>query len=408
MSIEIKPDELKKKIDGKDDVFLLDVRTPQEYETWKLSYECHDGPILIPVDQLFSQLSEKLVEIPKDKEIITICAHGNRSMMAATMLNRLGYNVKSLQGGMSGWNSVYDVAQIPIADQETFRIWQVRRVSKGCMGYVVASIPDKTAIVIDPCREIYEAYMKLAEENGYQITKVIDTHQHADHVSGVTKLVKTLSTGANEKVTAFFSSGENYELESEGSNNVNFFKDGEEIELGSEVKLKALHTPGHTNGSMSFLINPMQRTPEDNTSLEPSRPPYLFTGDTLFVDSVGRPDLRDQANEFATQLYETFHHKIASLPDSTIILPAHFNTTSSSIKHKIPILATLSSLRKKLNGLTASKENFVNFVSGSIPPRPMNYKTILAINKKMLPYDEMLPPDLEAGPNSCAIQSPQT
>lgn len=409
MSLEIKPDELKKKIDGKGNVFLLDVRTPQEYETWKLSYEGHDAPKLIPVDQLFSHLSEVLGEIPKDKEIITICSHGNRSMMAANMLNRMGYNVKSLHGGMSGWNSVYDVAEIPVDDQEQFRIWQVRRVSKGCMGYVVASQADKTAVVIDPCRENYEAFIKVAVEIGNQITKVIDTHQHADHVSGVAKLVKTLSSNGNNKVTALYSFGEDYEVGSEGSNEVKFVKGGDEIEVGSEVKLKAIHTPGHTNGSMSFLISPMHgNTAQDNTSSERIGPAYLFTGDTLFVDSIGRPDLRDQASEFASQMYETYHQKIAPLPDSTIILPAHFNTTSSSLKHGIPVLATLSSLRKKLNGLATRKEDFVDFVSRLIPPRPMNYKTIITLNKKMLSYDEMLPPDLEAGPNSCAIQSPQT
>ena len=80
---EIKPDELKKKIDTKDNIFILDVRSPQEYESWKLSYENHDAPKLIPVDQLLSRLPAMLDEIPKDKEIITICAHGNRSMIGS-------------------------------------------------------------------------------------------------------------------------------------------------------------------------------------------------------------------------------------------------------------------------------------------------------------------------------------
>ena len=97
---EIKADALKKKIDSKDNIFILDVRTPQEYESWKLSYENHDAPKLIPVDRLLSQLPSMLDEIPKDKEIITICAHGNRSMIAANTLNKLGYNVKEL----AWWN----------------------------------------------------------------------------------------------------------------------------------------------------------------------------------------------------------------------------------------------------------------------------------------------------------------
>jgi hypothetical protein len=74
----------------------------------------------------------------------------------------------------------------------------------------------------------------------------------------------------------------------------------------------------------------------------------------------------------------------------------------------IPVLETLILLRKKLKVLNTSKEQFINYTSQSIPPRPMNYNTILSINKKMLSNDRMQAPDLEAGPNSCAIQSPQS
>ena len=113
-SQEIEPTELKKKIDNHENIFILDVRTPQEYEVWKLSYENHQNPKLIPADRLFLNDSNLLSEIPKDKEIVTLCAHGNRSMMAARLLNQLGYKVKSVRGGMAGWNKVYDVAEVPV------------------------------------------------------------------------------------------------------------------------------------------------------------------------------------------------------------------------------------------------------------------------------------------------------
>ena len=80
---QINPSDLKKKIDNNEDVFILDVRTPQEYESWRLSYDQHRTPSLIPVDSLLAQGSHLIKEIPKDKEIITICAHGIRSMAAA-------------------------------------------------------------------------------------------------------------------------------------------------------------------------------------------------------------------------------------------------------------------------------------------------------------------------------------
>ena len=80
--MEIEAGELKQKIDRGDDVYILDVRTPQEYTTWKISYNKYRDPPLIPIDQLFSSTEMALKHVPKDKEIITVCAHGNRSMMA--------------------------------------------------------------------------------------------------------------------------------------------------------------------------------------------------------------------------------------------------------------------------------------------------------------------------------------
>jgi glyoxylase-like metal-dependent hydrolase (beta-lactamase superfamily II)/rhodanese-related sulfurtransferase len=403
---QINPSDLKKKIDNNEDVFILDVRTPQEYESWRLSYDRYRTPKLIPVDSLLAQGSHLIKEIPKDKEIITICAHGIRSMAAANFLNQLGYNVKSLSGGMAGWNKVYDVAQVPVPSQASFRIWQIRRVSKGCMGYMISSTQDKKAVVIDPSREIYESFLKVAEDNGLLIVKVIDTHQHADHVSGVTKLVKSIKTNTNQEILAYFSSSEEYSgNENTGLYNIKYIGDRDVIEVGANVKLKVIHTPGHTKGSMSLFIESStlnQDRDETDGNIVPYHY-YLFTGDTLFIDGIGRPDLRDEARDFAGLLYETYHQKIDKLPPNTLILPAHFNAASITLKHGIPIYETIESLKKKIRLLSMNKEEFVSLVTETVPPKPMNYKTIISINKKMLPYDEVEIPDLEAGPNSCSI-----
>jgi glyoxylase-like metal-dependent hydrolase (beta-lactamase superfamily II)/rhodanese-related sulfurtransferase len=395
-SQEIEPTELKKKMDNHEDIFILDVRTPQEYESWKLSYDNHENPKLIPVDRLFLNDSDLLKEIPKDKEIVTVCAHGNRSMMAASLLNKLGYNVKSVRGGMAGWNKVYDVAEVVVPKEAPFRIWQIRRISKGCMGYIVSSKEDSTAVVMDPSREIYEAFLNVAKENGLKITKVIDTHQHADHVSGVAKLAKTISSEAGTEARAYFSSLEEYNSENTQIN-INYIKDGEQIAISKKTSLRAIHTPGHTPGSMSYLIN---HSDDTDVSFQYS---YLFTGDTLFVDSVGRPDLKEEAKKYAGLLYETYHQKIVQLPEHTVVLPAHFNGGSITLKHAVPIADTIGSLKKKIQILSMTDDEFIHFVTDTMPSRPMNYKTIIDINKRILPFDEIQMPDLEAGPNSCAV-----
>lgn len=399
---EIEPTELKKKIDNHEDIFILDVRTPQEYESWRLSYDSHQNPKLIPVDRLFQNDSNLLKEIPKDKEIVTVCSHGNRSMMAARLLNQLGYNVKSVRGGMASWNRVSDVAEIDVPKEAPFRIWQVRRISKGCMGYIVSSKEDGATVVIDPSREVYEAFLNVAKENGLKIIKVIDTHQHADHVSGVAKLVRTVSTQTNSQIGAYFSAVEDYHSENTEIN-INYIKGGEQIEVSKNISLRAIHTPGHTNGSMSFLIEYSEDIPTAESSQDPSSSPYLFSGDTLFVDGVGRPDLREEAKKYAGLLYETYHQLVIQLPENTLILPAHFNGSSITLKHGIPIADTIGSIKEKIKHLSMDKEEFVHFVTDTLPSRPMNYKTIIDINKKILPFDDMQMPDLEAGPNSCAV-----
>jgi len=399
---EIEPTELKKKIDNHENIFILDVRTPQEYEAWKLSYENHQNPKLIPVDRLFMNDPNLLKEIPKDQEIVTLCAHGNRSMMAARLLNQLGYNVKSVRGGMAGWNKVYDVAEVPVPIEAPFRIWQIRRISKGCMGYIVSSKEDKTAAAIDPSREIYEAFLSVASENDLKIIKVIDTHQHADHVSGVAKLTSAIARQGNAEAFACFSSLEEYNSENTEIR-IHYLKDGDNIEISPRISLGVIHTPGHTNGSMSFLLSSTNDTDANKHTEEKSPVSYLFTGDTLFVDSVGRPDLREEAKKYAELLYQTYHQKIVNLPENTLVLPAHFNATSIALKHAEPISETIGSLKKKIKLLSMNEDEFVHQVTDTLPSRPMNYKTIIEINKRILPFDDMQMPDLEAGPNSCAV-----
>jgi len=401
-SQEIDPTELKKKIDNHENIFILDVRTPQEYEAWKLSYENHQNPKLIPVDRLFMNDPNLLKEIPKDQEIVTLCAHGNRSMMAARLLNQLGYNVKSVRGGMAGWNKVYDVAEVPVPIEAPFRIWQIRRISKGCMGYIVSSKEDKTAAAIDPSREIYEAFLSVASENDLKIIKVIDTHQHADHVSGVAKLTSAIARQGNAEAFACFSSLEEYNSENTEIR-IHYLKDGDNIEISPRISLGVIHTPGHTNGSMSFLLSSTNDTDANKHTEEKSPVSYLFTGDTLFVDSVGRPDLREEAKKYAELLYQTYHQKIVNLPENTLVLPAHFNATSIALKHAEPISETIGSLKKKIKLLSMNEDEFVHQVTDTLPSRPMNYKTIIEINKRILPFDDMQMPDLEAGPNSCAV-----
>ena len=394
-SLQINAESLKQKIDKGEDIFILDVRTPDEHKTWNISYDKYKDSSLIPIDDLSSPAA--LTNIPKDREIVTFCAHGNRSMSAAKMLSQHGYNAKSIKGGLDGWNDVYDVAVIPTIDSNKsssqVRIWQLRRVSKGCMTYLISSASkengdgSRNAIVIDPTCGVNEPINRIARENDLRITNVIDTHMHADHVSGATKLAKVIGNGV------YLSSIEGYQIDLQNNNNtrvktVNQIRGGDKIPLSNGIHLDVIHTPGHTKGSMSFRL-----ALSDNCN-------YLFTGDLLFVNGIGRPDLHNKAEEFAGSLFKTYHQKILNLPDETIILPAHF---SGSFDHEKPVFASIGSVRKKVKVLSVSQDEFTKFIMNNIPVQPMNYKKIIDINKNMIPCETIKVSDLEAGPNSCGI-----
>lgn len=385
--LEIEPYDLKNKMDSGENLYILDVRTPEEYKSWKISYDKQVEPSLVPLDKLSS--AEQIRNIPKDREVITVCSHGMRSKMAAEYLSQLGYNVKSIRGGMVAWNKLNDLALIPSNSDLNLKIWQIRRISKGCMTYLISYFND--AVVIDPPCSSAASIYEIAKKNNVRIRALIETHRHADHLSASMTIAK--ETGA----ILYISPLEEYETEQTLTNGLEmtFLNDGLRIEISNGLYFDVIHTPGHTVGSMSFKLEAL---PDVNEHSE--RETFLFSGDTLFVDGIGRPDLHDKVDEFSRTLFLTYK-KLSSLPDNTIVLPSHY---SKSMKHEDPIFKTIGDIKADVRAFKMDEDEFISYVTSSIPPQPMNYKRILQLNKDLLLCNRLHLDDLEAGPNSCGIQ----
>jgi glyoxylase-like metal-dependent hydrolase (beta-lactamase superfamily II)/rhodanese-related sulfurtransferase len=385
--LEIEPYDLKNKMDSGENLYILDVRTPDEYKSWKISYDKQVEPSLVPLDKLSS--AEQIRNIPKDREVITVCSHGMRSKMAAEYLSQLGYNVKSIRGGMVAWNKVNDLALIPSNADLNLKIWQIRRISKGCMTYLISYFND--AVVIDPPCSSAASIYEIAKKNNLRIKALIETHRHADHLSASMTIAK--ETGA----ILYISPIEEYETEQTLTNGLEmtFLNDGRRIEISNGLYFDVIHTPGHTVGSMSFKLEAL---PDVNEHSE--RETFLFSGDTLFVDGIGRPDLHDKVDEFSRTLFLTYK-KLSSLPDNTIVLPSHY---SKSMKHEDPIFKTIGDIKADVRAFKMDEDEFISYVTSSFPPQPMNYKRILQLNKDLLLCNRLHLDDLEAGPNSCGIQ----
>ena len=359
---DITANELKKSLaNGK--FLLIDVRQPDEFSEWNIP-----GSINVPLGELAEHDIKQIN--PANKEVVTICSHGNRSRIAKQILSVRGFKARSLIGGMTAWSVASEFGEYRFeVDQNVVNLVQMRRIGKGCISYVIAS--NGEAIAIDPVFPL-EGYLKVAGDLNAKIKAVYDTHLHADHVSAARALAR--KSGAK----LHLSSHEEYGFKRD------MLHDGDTHKLGA-VELKVMHTPGHTAGSFSFLVGNK----------------VLITGDMLFVNGVGRPDLRDKASEFAGMLHDTLHTKILSLPHDVLIYPAHFDTTGKS---EDLVTATIGEIRRRSTLLALNKQEFVKQMVSTVILPPPNHREIIEINR----VDNPVPPEseiyeLEMGPNRCSI-----
>lgn len=362
-SVSVK--ELRKMLEEKEPVYILDVRPEEQRKEWKIPGSHH----IDAYDKLKEGDESVLddVHIPNNTKVVTVCAAGKTSEIAAETLNKKGIDAYSLDGGMKAWSLAWNTAEL---NDEKLKIIQVRRTGKGCLSYVLGS--GKEAIVIDASLNP-EIYVDIAKENEWDIKYVLDTHVHADHLSRSLKLSE-LTGGAlympdQDKLQYSF----------------NRIANGTELKFGSS-KLKAIHTPGHTIESTSYLIN-------DN---------YLLTGDTLFTDGVGRPDLKASEEEIskrASLLYDSLK-KIISMNDQIFILPGHI---SKPVEFDSKIIgAFIKDIKVNVTSLQLSKEEFVKTITSKIPPTPPNFLKVVELNIKG-DFTGVDPKEVEAGANRCAI-----
>jgi len=224
----------------------------------------------------------------------------------------------------------------------------------GCSSYLVASRQSNEAAVIDPFLDI-QPYLELADDRGLRIRHVIDTHIHADHVSGNRRLAE--ATGA--------------ELCLHESAEVRFpfrpLSHGEELRLGQLI-LHVMHTPGHRPESISITVTNPPRGP---------LPSMVLTGDTLLVGDVGRPDFGGP--EGAAALYDSIQ-SLLGLEDYVEVFPGHFEGSCGKGMCGRP--STTIGFERRFNPLLqiGSKDTFVEQVSGELPARPLNMEAILATN----------------------------
>ncbi|WP_435102009.1 MBL fold metallo-hydrolase [Halarchaeum sp. P4] len=371
---ELDPTALARRIRAGTAPFLLDVRAESDFEEWRIP-----GSRNVPVyedllERDFSSLATHLDDLPDEREIAVVCGAGVTSARAATFLRERGYDAKSVENGMRGWARVHLDDPVDGAPG----VVQVVRPGKGCLSYLVGD--GEQTLVVDPSQYAGE-YRWLADEYALEIVGVLDTHLHADHVSGGQRLADVLD------VPYYRHAADTGDDETD----VSPVAEGETLDVG-ERAVTVRHTPGHTAGSVTLELDEA-----------------LCTGDTLFLESVGRPDLEDADEDAvraaAHRLYESLD-RLLDYPDDTLVLPGHVGETD--LDGERPVAATLADLRASdandlLAHVVAGEEGrFVDAVLGGLGEEPANFQRIKEINRGAKPGIDV--EDLELGPNNCAIE----
>ena len=233
------------------------------------------------------------------------------------------------------------------------------RFATGCAAYVFGCGGRGVCCVVDPHEADVDAYLEFANAKAMRIAYVFETHLHADHRSGG----RELAAKAGAKYALHRDADVAFPFEPLDDNQV--------IELGNTI-VRVLHTPGHTPESIALVVSDLRRGPA---------PWFVCTGDTLFVGSVGRPDLPGRERDNAARLHRSLHDKLLSLPDSIEIHPAHFSGSACGADLSGKPMSTLG-YEKQWDALLAlDRAAFVEAIATNIPEKPAEMEIIQRFNQ---------------------------
>ncbi len=356
---------------------LIDTRPATDFDAWHIP-----GAINIPTnpDQPLDREALDAAVPEAAEQVLTVCAWGISSFDVAEQLEELGHpEVAVLSDGMVAWSKVYDIVDIEVVAGVS--IYQLQRLAKGCLGYLVGCDDTGEAIAIDTPIHL-EAIERTIEDEDLDLVGVVDTHIHADHIAGGPTL-------ADEHDVPYYIGTRAIDRGFEYDHVP--LADGETLDVG-EHTLSVCHTPGHTTEMISLVL-------EDDA--------LIFTADTLFVDGVGRTELEETMDP-TTQTRDLYRSLMDVLferaPDANI-LPGHFDPGGSElIAPTTPIIATLAEVRDRLEPILTEEDSFVEHVMQAKGERPPNYRAIIQVNRgRGRPPGREVISQLELGPNRCAV-----
>ncbi|WP_136805377.1 MBL fold metallo-hydrolase [Desulfosediminicola flagellatus] len=361
---------------SKQDMLLLDVRNSEDFKRFQVESP-YDFDILNISYFDFMEIEDECVkQIPRDKPVRVVCASEGSAKFVAEILEKNGFDdIGYLEGGIKSWGNL--LVPSLLNPGEDFELYQFNRPGKASCSYGVASGGEM--MLFDPSRNI-AFYQEFAKEKGCTLIRTCETHLQADYIAGSRSLME--ATGIEVVANSHDFSGANFTYTPlEDKQLLKFSYDGPEV--------KVLFTPGHTPGSTSYLI--------DNR--------YLITGDTIFIKSVGRPDLGGQVDAWSDILFTTLQ-AIRKMDHSIQLLPGHYIDWSEANEN----LAIITSLGEAIDYNKAihdidNEADFLTFIKSNMREQPKEYATIRKINANLEQVDDDKADELDLGKNECAASA---
>lgn len=377
--LEVAPEELARRLERGEPVQVLDVRAPERLAAGVVSP--------VPPDRYINVRGSELVEMsdPADaglttgEDVVVVCSRGNDSLRVAAWLTVAGYEARSLAGGIAAWMHLSLPRHLP--PPEGFdSLVQFDRPGKGALGYLLVSADEALAVDVS----LYPGpWLEEAERAGARITAVADTHVHADYISGGPDLAASLEV-------PWYLHPADMVYPYDGTPGILPFTElehGKELAIGGG-QVRVIHTPGHTEGSVTLVAGHG----------------VALTGDSLFVESVGRPDLAGRAEEWSRDLWASTHAALTDWDERLLVLPAHYAAESERCPDRT-VGRELGRLRESNAALrmAADREKFIYWVNAHTAAAPEAYPRIKAINVGLVEVGQAEADLLEAGKNECAI-----
>jgi len=358
------------------DMVVVDVRNSKDFNRFHVESPFPFSLLNVSYFDFMEMEEEAVARIPKNRCIRIVCAKEGSAQYVAEILDRHGFaDVGYLTGGIKTWGNLLVPKLVAVG--KDYELFQFIRPGKASCSYGL--ICGQEMMLFDPSRNL-DFYLEFAAAKGCMITATFETHLQADYIAGSRDIATRTGAVFYGNDGDFKTSKNPYTPLVDGA--VHCFSLG-----GPPVRV--LFTPGHTPGSTSFIIDER----------------FLVSGDMIFINSVGRPDLGGKAEEWAGMLYDSIQ-VVKGLDPQLLVLPGHYidwEEANDALVFARSLEAVLAR-NQHIYGL-ADLDAFVAFIKDNIRPQPEEYGLIRLVNANLRQEEEPRQEELDLGKNECAASA---